>query len=191
MPPKEKHELHPRGRGHAGRSPGGRHWDVDRSRGAVEGRPGERAGEAYGRDLGYGELHGEGDWGWRGRYEHRYGEYSASPSTRAGWDPIGERRPAPEPGPEASGEDWRRGPFAGRGPKGYQRSDERLREEVSERLMRHGHVDASDIEVAVQNGEITLNGTVDSRWAKRMAEVMAESVPGIRDVHNRLTLRRE
>jgi osmotically-inducible protein OsmY len=78
------------------------------------------------------------------------------------------------------------GGFAGRGPKGYQRSDERLREEVSDRLMADDQIDASDIEVDVQNGEVKLTGTVPDRWAKRRAEDCAEQVMGVRDVMNQI-----
>ena len=79
-----------------------------------------------------------------------------------------------------------RGRFTGRGPKGYQRSDERIREDVSERLERHPEVDASDIEVRVASGEVTLEGTVDDRQQKKMAEEAVESCPGVKDVHNHL-----
>lgn len=78
------------------------------------------------------------------------------------------------------------GPYAGRGPKGYQRSDERIREEVSERLTDDDRIDASGIDVAVTGGEVTLTGTVESRRMKRYAEDLAESVRGVRDVHNQL-----
>jgi hypothetical protein len=88
------------------------------------------------------------------------------------------------PGGEQSGR-WSGG-FAGRGPKGYQRSDERLREEVSDRLMADDEIDASEIEVQVQDGEVTLTGTVDDRLAKRRAEDCAERVMGVRDVMNQL-----
>jgi osmotically-inducible protein OsmY len=76
--------------------------------------------------------------------------------------------------------------FAGRGPKGYQRSDDRLREEVSDRLMADDQLDASDIEVQVQGGEVTLTGTVADRQAKRRAEDCAEQVMGVRDVMNQI-----
>jgi hypothetical protein len=79
-----------------------------------------------------------------------------------------------------------RGRHAGRGPKGWQRSDERIREDINERLTDHPHIDASEIEVQVQGGEVTLTGTVDERNAKRLAEDIAESVSGVRDVHNQL-----
>jgi osmotically-inducible protein OsmY len=74
----------------------------------------------------------------------------------------------------------------GRGPKGYIRSDERIREDVSDRLTDDWLVDASDIDVTVHNGEVTLSGTVDSRQAKRRAEDCAERASGVRDVLNNL-----
>lgn len=80
------------------------------------------------------------------------------------------------------------GQFAGRGPKGYQRSDERIREDVSDRLMEHPELDASGLEVVVQAGVVTLKGDVDSRWAKRLAEDIAEEVGGVRDVMNHLSV---
>ncbi len=83
------------------------------------------------------------------------------------------------------------GPHAGRGPKGYRRSDERIREDVCEALTRHGGVDASDIDVTVENGEVTLRGAVDDRQQKRMAEDAADDVPGVTDVHNELRIGRE
>jgi osmotically-inducible protein OsmY len=78
------------------------------------------------------------------------------------------------------------GQFAGRGPKGYTRSDERIREDVSDKLMEHPDLDVSEIEVRVAKGEVTLSGSVDSRWAKRLAEDIAESCTGVRDVMNQL-----
>ena len=83
---------------------------------------------------------------------------------------------------------WNRGPHIGRGPKGYQRTDERIREEISDRLMDHGGIDASAMEVTVENGEVTLTGTVEDRRSKRMAEDVADSVRGVKDVHNRLSV---
>ncbi|GGO38248.1 BON domain-containing protein [Deinococcus humi] len=78
----------------------------------------------------------------------------------------------------------------GKGPKGYQRSDERLKEMVSDVLEDEHGVDASDIEVQVQNGEVTLTGTVQDRSQKRRAEDCAESVRGIKDVHNQIRVKR-
>ena len=80
------------------------------------------------------------------------------------------------------------GPHRGRGPRGYQRSDERIHEDVCDRLAAHGAVDATDIEVKVEKCEVTLTGTVPDRRTKRLAEGVAEGVRGVVDVHNQLRL---
>jgi osmotically-inducible protein OsmY len=77
----------------------------------------------------------------------------------------------------------------GRGPRGYVRSDERIREDINDRLTDDWHVDASDIEVTVSKCEVTLTGTVDSRAARRRAEELAENVSGVRHVQNNLRVR--
>ncbi len=77
----------------------------------------------------------------------------------------------------------------GKGPKGYQRSDERITEDVSETLYRHPSVDASDIEVKVESGVVTLTGTVDDRQMKRLAEDVTDRVSGVLNVMNLLTVR--
>lgn len=83
----------------------------------------------------------------------------------------------------------RRGRFFGRGPKGYQRSDERIRDEISDRLMTHPDIDASEMEVQVSNGVVTLTGNVEDRHEKRLAEYIAEDALGVNDVENRLKIR--
>jgi hypothetical protein len=76
----------------------------------------------------------------------------------------------------------------GRGPKGYKRSDERIREDASEALTKDHHVDASEIEVSVFEGIITLSGSVPDRSMKRMAEDCVEGLDGVKDVKNNLIL---
>jgi osmotically-inducible protein OsmY len=78
--------------------------------------------------------------------------------------------------------------FRGRGPKGYRRSDERIREDVCELLTDDPRVDASNIDVSVGTGEVTLSGTVLTREEKRLAEDLAERVSGVWDVQNCLTI---
>ena len=101
--------------------------------------------------------------------------------------------------------DWRRGReadprredyrgrenYRGRGPKDYRRGDDRVREDVCERLTDDWFVDASDIVVVVQDGEVTLSGFVASREQKRRAEDAVETVGGVRDVINQLRVSRE
>lgn len=81
-----------------------------------------------------------------------------------------------------------RGEHAGKGPKGYKRSDERIEEDVNEALARDPSLDASEIEVKVKDGEVTLSGTVPDRRMKRRAEDCAEDCSGVRDVQNHLRL---
>lgn len=84
-----------------------------------------------------------------------------------------------------------RGLHTGRGPRGYKRSDERILEDVNDRLMQHSEIDASDIEAAVNDGEVTLSGTVDSRWIKRLAEDIVEDVTGVTQVINLLRVNQD
>jgi osmotically-inducible protein OsmY len=76
--------------------------------------------------------------------------------------------------------------FAGQGPRGYQRSDSRINDDVCDCLCDSADVDARNIDVSVSNGEVTLNGSVSDRDQKRRAEDLIEHVSGVRDVHNNL-----
>lgn len=67
-----------------------------------------------------------------------------------------------------------------------QRSNDRIHNEAREGIIRHGHVDASDVNVRVEHGEVILEGTVPSHREKQMAEQDVQSLPGIKNVHNRL-----
>jgi osmotically-inducible protein OsmY len=82
-----------------------------------------------------------------------------------------------------------RGPHKGKGPRSYQRSDMRIREDIHDRLLEDPYIDATDIEVTVNNGEVTLSGTVDDRQAKRRAEDILDDISGIKHLENRLRAR--
>ncbi|MFT4173320.1 MAG: BON domain-containing protein [Rhodocyclaceae bacterium] len=99
----------------------------------------------------------------------------------------------------AGAEDYRsRTPYAGaqpenrslardrKGPKGYTRSDERLREDICERLTHSHHLDVSDVSVTVQDGRVTLEGTVNDRRAKHDIEDVVDNSWGVRDIDNRI-----
>jgi hypothetical protein len=151
----------------------------------------------------YGEEHGPGQssgWGASEPYGGRQsgGEYGG----RSGGEPYGGRQGSwggGEFGGRSGGEpyggrqgSWGGGQsegFAGRGPKGYRRSDERIQEELSEALTRDRDIDASEIEITVHGGEVTLKGTVDSRQTKRQVEDLAESMSGVRQCRNELRVR--
>lgn len=77
----------------------------------------------------------------------------------------------------------------GRGPRNYVRSDTRIEEDVNDRLTDDRLVDASDVSVKVQEREVTLDGHVTSRRAKRRAEDCADSVSGVVHVQNNLRVR--
>lgn len=156
--------------------------------GGMYGGPGGMYGErgsVYGSGLGPYERHGRpGRYG-GGRFDEgesrfvrdlrRYGEEGEDRGTL---ERMGDRMK----------EGWRK--ITGRGPKGYKRSDERIRDDVAERIARSG-VNAEDVELAVDKGEVTLTGYVDHRADKRMVEDLAEDVFGVEEVQNHLRIRRE
>lgn len=78
--------------------------------------------------------------------------------------------------------------YRGRGPKNYQRSDELIADDIHRELTDDHDLDATHIDVSVQNGEVTLTGIVSSRWAKRHAEDVVAECRGVRDVQNRLRI---
>jgi hypothetical protein len=86
----------------------------------------------------------------------------------------------------SAGDQHHDGPFTGRGPRGYQRSDERILEDVCELLTQHGGIDASSMEVQVQKGTVILRGMVDSGRVRRLTEEVVEDVSGVQDVENQL-----
>ncbi|HEX3235859.1 MAG TPA: BON domain-containing protein [Gemmatimonadales bacterium] len=146
---------------------GGQHWSPGQT-----GFQGFQGG-GYGQG-GYGQgQYGQGGYGSQGR------EFGRSYEGQSG---IG----GTYSGQQGS---YQRGSHVGRGPKGYKRSDERIREDVNEELTRSPDVDASDVEVRVENSEVTLTGMVEDRHAKRLAEDLAERVSGVIDVHNQLRVR--
>ena len=78
----------------------------------------------------------------------------------------------------------------GKGPKGYSRTDERLLEEIHERLSM-GYLDASEIEVTVKNGEVVLKGTVSTKSDRRTAEDAIEDVLGVKEIDNRIKVKKQ
>jgi osmotically-inducible protein OsmY len=142
---------------------------------------GYRSGEIYGdRDYGYDRERYDRDRYGRGGEER--GWWDRASDAVASWlgDDDAERRRRM---------DDQREHRRGRGPKGYRRSDERIKEDVNDRLTDDYYLDASDVEVMVQNTEVTLTGTVRSRNDKRRAEDLAESVSGVTNVENRLRVK--
>jgi|GEM_PF-3498761 len=90
--------------------------------------------------------------------------------------------PAPRP---------QRPSFAGKGPKNYRRGDERILEDVNDVFTEHHELDATEIEVSVAAGEVTLDGMVSRKGSKRLAEDLAYMIRGVVEVHNRLRIVRD
>lgn len=71
-----------------------------------------------------------------------------------------------------------------RPPRGYVRSDERIREDLCERLMTDPYVDATDVSIAVHAGVVHLEGSVAERNMRYALESVAASCIGVKDVEN-------
>jgi hypothetical protein len=142
----------------------------------------------YGGDTGMGDP-GTSQFGTPpgGGWRSGQGHWPSNQADRPGYGQ--EQRPR-DRYPYDTGRVGDAGRFGGRGPRGYQRSDERIREDVCELLTRHGAIDASDMEVEVHAATVILRGTTDSGRIRRLTEEMVEDVPGVRDVQNELRVRR-
>ncbi|WP_437651400.1 BON domain-containing protein [Sorangium sp. So ce362] len=66
-----------------------------------------------------------------------------------------------------------------------------MREDLCDRISDDPDLDASDVEVKVQNGEVVLSGTVRERRFKHQLEVLAERISGVTDVRNEIRMYRE
>lgn len=137
-----------------------------------------RYGHGYSGDRGYragqssSSLTGEGRWGYSaGGQDYNRPDFRGGYSSGFG---------------DSAGRSRYGGTFAGRGPRSYQRSDDRIREDVNECLTADPRIDASEIEVRVERGEVILSGTVEERRLRRLAEEIIEDLPGVRDVRNDL-----
>lgn len=154
----------------------------------AESREDERGGYGEGslggprRPMMGGGYGGAQTRGGQGMAEGGYGMLSGADYGRSWGGP---------PGAGGGAAGYARTDHTGQGPRGYRRSDVRINEDVCDALMDEPELDASDIEVRVEGGEVTLTGTVSDRRAKRLAEDVADTVRGVWDVQNRLRIRRE
>jgi len=150
-------------------------------RGPGEEPRGSHDGGRYGRSEDYARHQGYSGQG----YGHSYGgqRRHEDEHDRTWMERAGERVAAWFGGGEVERN------HRGRGPKTYTRSDERIREDVNDRLTDDAWLDASEIEVQVAAGEVTLSGSVMSREDRRRAEDLAEHVSGVRHVQNNIRVR--
>jgi hypothetical protein len=105
------------------------------------------------------------------------------------YDHQGHFHHASSPGTQKSAGFSPRSGLRGKGPRGYKRTDERIAEEVNDVLTENDSLDATEVQVSVQNGEVTLSGTVDNRFERRLAEDLADSVSGVQHVQNNLRVK--
>ena len=143
------------------------------SQGGMQGYGSQGGMQGYGSQGG---MQGYGSQGWQGGMQG-YGSQGPGQGRVGGY------------ARDVGGMGFERGGHRGKGPQGYTRSDERIRENVCEALTDDDNVDATNIEVTVRNGEVILTGTVDDRFTKRMAEEVVERVSGVKDVQNQLKVR--
>ncbi|WP_375289869.1 SWFGD domain-containing protein [Qipengyuania sp.] len=146
-----------------------------------DGRYGSNRGSGYrSRNYGagsYGMYSGSGSMGSRGYDRDERGFFDKAGDEVMSWfgDEDAERR--------------RRMDHRGRGPANYERSNERLLEDACERLTHDSRVDATNINVTCADNEVTLDGTVTSRSAKRRAEDVVHDITGVKHVQNNLRIK--
>ncbi len=78
------------------------------------------------------------------------------------------------------------GPYRGIAPRGYQRKDEHILEEIYERLTLHSRIDPSDLEVEVNDGVVTLRGWMQNRRGRNLVEDVVEMVVGVEEIDNQI-----
>lgn len=167
------------------------------------GRSGYR-GSSYG-SSGYGGQGGYGrerdgdrfdDRGYGGRSDRSFRDHgwNEGSSPNEGWRTMSSNQGSAQDtwrGRDSMGvsSGWS-GRARGSAPRGYQRSDERIREDICECVMDHGDIDAEDVQIDVSQGTVTLEGTCTSRRTKMAIEEIADSVSGVQDVENQIRVKK-
>ena len=97
--------------------------------------------------------------------------------------------------------DWRNNPseeeewqvpsdMDGLGPRTFEVTEDTVLKEVHRKLAEENLLERANISVHVDEGEVTLNGSVPSHAAMQMAEDAAASIEGVFSVTNRLHVQR-
>lgn len=175
-----------------------RHRDAaqaDQAGGGTPDRPGSQRQEEYPRGGSYdaqaddregsrycGQYGAPGAGQGQGRpWESEYGGQPVSQYGGSGGSPDGAGTPQARPDKSSQNSGFR-----GRGPKGYSRPDQRITEDLCERLSDDDMIDATEISVSVKDGVASLTGTVHARWMKYRAEDLAEACGGVKEVDNQI-----
>jgi len=133
----------------------------------------------------YGQNSNSGNSQYGNGQQYGGGSYGQSYGSSSNFSQYG------QPSFNSPEQQWSRGGSSlpsksGRAPKGYKRSDDRIKEDLSDLLTSHHEIDPSEVEIKVQSAEITLTGTVESRQEKRLIEDLASSISGVSEVTNQL-----
>lgn len=115
----------------------------------------------------------------------RAGGYNEEPGVSAG-EFGGAGEAGDVAAPESGGYTGQTGTGYGRTLGGVTEADAALRDSVVVRLGEDPFLDATDIQVSVAGGEVSLDGTVTARSDKRRAEDLAKAVDGVTQVHDSL-----
>lgn len=162
----------------------GRHW-ARAAQGWLEraGDEAQRAGQAWSRsdrdlrsDYG-GDGYDQVD-AWRGSRD----DLARDEAVHAAYRAYGTE------GREYAGRDHGGRDYRGVGPANYTRSDERIREDLNERLTEAHDLDASGLSVEVEDGVAILSGRVPQRWMKHRAEDLADGCTGVTDIRNQIVV---
>lgn len=169
-----------------------RYADVDeRTWHAGRGRPPRQDWAAQGRPRNYPGRYAGDEYPPRGAANPRQPGYVDAYSTgymdgyRAGERAARQGVPAPGEVPSSS----RFGHAREERPRHYRPADEELRESVCERLADEDELDTSEVIVTALSGVVTLDGHVNSRREKYLAEDIAADTYGVDDVVNRIHVR--
>ena len=76
--------------------------------------------------------------------------------------------------------------YRGFGPQTYRRSDDRIRDDVCERLTDDARIDASNVTIDVNQGAVTLSGAVPERHMRYAAEDLVDDAMGVESINNQL-----
>ena len=147
---------------------------------AAEYSEGDHRGQGLGGGQGYGAEYGQ-----RGS---RSGLQFASDYGSGGYDQVSGGygyRGSQATGDYQSGMEGQRS-YRGLGPQTYKRSDDRIRDDVCERLTDDFRIDASNITIDVNQGAVTLSGTVPERHMRYAAEDLVDDAMGVESINNQL-----
>lgn len=159
--------------------------------GRASGMRSEYGGYSYGQGEG-GREYGAPRRGMQSGWQERSGSQFASDYGSGGYDQVsgyGERGYGSSgrfsTGNYQSGMEGQRS-YRGLGPQTYKRSDDRIRDDVCERLTDSERIDASNVTIDVNQGAVTLSGTVPERHMRYAAEDLVDDALGVESINNQL-----